>query len=313
MPYLMSQPEMPNIDAINLTRRASHARQRFLNSVPHCSEEAIRNLSYAGLHYRNEYYFNSLPVYERMVNIAFHHGSHKILELGAGLSTAMWAQYAHRTGAHVTTIDADFGPMRSYVTSSRLNALIDEHIDLIQGVSISSEQLRKFYDSSHRNFGGVDACAIAQALDAFSIPQTRPRLDQVNQVIGSADWTMREIFIKDDQEIRFPEKLLDALSPNGRFTKDISFLEQHPRAQIDGKQRWDLIFFDSGELSSNLEWLMLKDQIEVGGLAAFHDIYFPKSIKNFLPCAAIAADPKWKIVFLDESTIQGLCIAQRIQ
>jgi hypothetical protein len=83
-------------------------------------------------------------------------------------------------------------------------------------------------------------------------------------------------------------------------------------ADIDSSQSWDFVFFDSGEVSSNIEWLNLKDKIAVGGLAAFHDIYFPKSIKNFLPCAAIAADPAWNVILLDEGTIQGLLIAQRI-
>jgi hypothetical protein len=35
-------------------------------------------------------------------------------------------------------------------------------------------------------------------------------------------------------------------------------------------------------------------------------------MKNFMVCAAIAADPKWRIVLFDDSTIQGLLIAQRL-
>src|SRR4051812_12136456 len=136
MPHMIAQADTPNPDAIELQRRAASVRQRHLSAIPRCSEEAIREVCYGGLHYRNEYYFNSLPVYVRMVNLAFHYGSHNILELGAGLSTALWARYANRTGAQITTIDADFEPMRSYVTSPRLNALIDEHVQLIQGVTI---------------------------------------------------------------------------------------------------------------------------------------------------------------------------------
>ena len=313
MPSMIDQPHMPNADAIDVQRRASNARQRYLGVVPRCSEETIRQLCYAGLNYRNDYYFNSLPAYERLANIALHHGSERILELGAGLSTAVWAQFASRTGANITTVDADFSPMWSYIASPRLKALIEEHIQLIQGVTISATQLRQFYESEHASFGGVDASAIAETIDAFSIPQTRERIDRVNDFAGSKNWTMRKIFIEDHRVFRFPTKLLDKLSPTGRFAKDIAFLEQHPIATIDASQTWDFVFFDSGELSSCIEWLNLKDRVAIGGLAAFHDIYFPKSIKNFLPCAAIVADPAWKVVLLDEGTIQGLLIAQRIK
>jgi hypothetical protein len=308
-----NQSELPNAEALELQRRAGGARQKFLSAVPRCSEETIRALAYGGLHYRNEYYFNSMPAYERLANIAMHHGSRRILELGAGLSTAVWANFASRTGAKVTTVDADFSAMRSYVTSKQLNALIDKHIQLVKGVTITADQLRGFYGNEHTTFGGVAASAIAETIDAFSIPQTRERVDRVNEFAGSPRWTMRDIFIKDNRAFRFPRKLLNKLSPSGKFAKDITFLEQNPMAEIDPTQSWDFVFFDSGEVSSSIEWLNLNDKIPVGGLAAFHDIYFPKSIKNFLPCAAITADPAWKVILLDEGTIQGLLIAQKIK
>ncbi len=75
--------------------------------------------------------------------------------------------------------------------------------------------------------------------------------------------------------------------------------------------KWDMVFFDSGELASLIEWGKLKDRIAIGGIAAFHDIFFPKSFKNFIVCASIVADPSWKVLFVDDSTMQGLMIAQR--
>jgi hypothetical protein len=290
--------------------------------APSIGEEAIRALCYPDLHYRNEYYFNSLPVYQRLVNLALHHGSERILELGAGLSTALWSRYAHRTGAEVTTIDADFEPMWSYVdgTATRgraapatdLAQLIHHHVRLLTGVTVSSQQLREFYESEHENFGGVLASSIAETIDNLSRPAPDARINRVRDTLGTSDWSAQSIFIADGRMLRFPKTILDALSPSGRFAKDVAFLDQHPLAILDPEETWDLIFFDSGEYSSCIEWLMLKDRIEIGGLAAFHDIFFPKSVKNFLPCAAIAADPNWKIVLIDDSTIQGLLIAQRL-
>jgi len=280
--------------------------------APRTGEEAIRNLCYPGLHYRNRYYFDSLPVYQRMVNLAFHHGSKNILELGAGLSTALWAKYASRTYAKITTIDADFDPMWSYADSPEIQALVQDHVLLHQGVTISSAQLHEFYTNEHDVFGTVPAAAIAEHLDAFTKLAPQARMDRLADAVGSARNT-RDIFISDDGALHFPMPLLDKLSHTGRFERDVAFLEKHPIAPLDADQSWDLIFFDSGEYSSNVEWLALKDRVTVGGLAAFHDIFFPKSMKNFLVCAAICADPNWQVVLLDDSTIQGLLIAQRIR
>jgi len=277
------------------------------------AEEAIRALCYDGLRYRNDYYFQSFPIYQRLVNIAFHHGSQNILELGAGLSTALWARYANRTGAKITTVDADFTPMCSYIESPRLSAMIDRHVHLLKGVTIGSKQLSDFYTLSHNTFGGVPASAIAETIETFSRPAPHTRMEAVQQALGSTYWTLRDTFIGDGQTISFPPKLLDKLSPSGRFARDVAFLDEHPLASIDANETWDLIFFDSGEYSSCVEWPTLKDRISIGGLAAFHDVFFPKSVKNFLPCAAILADPNWRVVLLDDSTIQGLLIAQRLQ
>jgi hypothetical protein len=305
-----------NAEKIDRVQRGQFTRRKYLANTPRSAEEATRQLSYGRLQYRNRYYYESLPVYLKMVQLAVHHGCQNILELGAGLSTALWANYAQRTKASVTTVDADFAPMRSYIPSADDIATIEANVKLVQGVSITAAQLREHYEASPRTeFGGVPAKDVASALDAFVLPMPENRVDQVNKAFGSDQWTMQELFLHQGG-LKFPPALLDQLSPSGRFAKDIAFLEQFSGtvfdSQIDPRQVFDLIFFDSGEVSSAIEWLMLKDRIAVGGLAAFHDIFFPKSIKNFMVCAAIAADPKWRIVLFDDSTVQGLLIAQRL-
>src|SRR6476646_10118132 len=155
--------------------------------APGIAEEAIRALCYPDLRYRNEYYFNSFPVYQRLVNLAFHQGSERILELGAGLSTALWARYAHRTGAEITTIDADFEPMWSYIggTTSRgraapandLAQLVHHHVRMLTGVTISAQQLREFYESEHERYGSVSAGSIAERIESFSRPAPEARMN----------------------------------------------------------------------------------------------------------------------------------------
>jgi len=74
----------------------------------------------------------------------------------------------------------------------------------------------------------------------------------------------------------------------------------------------DFFFSDSGEYSGLAEWNIVKDKIKVGGYFAAHDIYYPKSIKNFKVAKIIKKSGKWDIK-VKTSTRQGLLIAQRIR
>jgi hypothetical protein len=55
--------------------------------------------------------------------------------------------------------------------------------------------------------------------------------------------------------------------------------------------------------------MLLKDRIEVSGYAIFHDIYYPKSIKNFLVCCMVELSDDWEFVYTDTITPQGGAVA----
>ena len=118
----------------------------------------------------------------------------------------------------------------------------------------------------------------------------------------------------------FPRELVDVFSAGEDFDNEVALLrkvESNEKAGIiDGLvargDTWDMVFFDSGELSSMIEWAKVKDRINSDGMVAFHDIFFPKSMKNFVICAQVAASPDWKIVYID-SAGPGLMVAQRTQ
>lgn len=76
---------------------------------------------------------------------------------------------------------------------------------------------------------------------------------------------------------------------------------------------YDFIFFDCGELSSLVEWKLLKNQIRVGGYAILHDVYFPKSVKNFIVAAFIELSDDWAIIYKDIDSIQGMLVAKKIK
>ena len=66
---------------------------------------------------------------------------------------------------------------------------------------------------------------------------------------------------------------------------------------VKEKFKADAIFFDCGEISSVAEWVILSDAISIGGYALLHDIYYPKSIKNFLVATYIELSSDWEIIY----------------
>ncbi|GMR17147.1 MAG: hypothetical protein BMS9Abin32_206 [Gammaproteobacteria bacterium] len=277
---------------------------------------------YPDLNYPNKKQFVVFPAYTCLVNFAQRQGCKRILEIGAGLSTAVWADYAGRTGAAVCSVDADHSRMRSYVRNTPHDAAVTRHVNLIEGVTIDAEEFLAFYAAgSQASYAGVAASALAEHLNLFQSASTSPRRRfLIGKAAGRWRWTARDL-LSTATTLSLPRPLLDVFSSGRNFDHEIAFLReadaQGAGSVIDRRLQqddpWDLIFFDSGELASMLEWTKLKDRIAVGGFAAFHDIFFPKSIKNIVPCAGLVADPDWEVVFCDNSTRQGLLIAKRLR
>lgn len=71
------------------------------------------------------------------------------------------------------------------------------------------------------------------------------------------------------------------------------------------------VFLDSGEFSSLLEWEIVESHVSSGTYVILHDIFFPKSFKNWLVCSSIALNPAWQVMYIDRSTPQGLMVARK--
>lgn len=74
----------------------------------------------------------------------------------------------------------------------------------------------------------------------------------------------------------------------------------------------DAVFFDCGEISSLGEWSIMEDAIKVGGYALFHDVFYPKSIKNFLIATYVELSGNWKLIYRDTISPQGGVVAVRV-
>jgi predicted O-methyltransferase YrrM len=277
---------------------------------------------YADLNYPNKKQYLAFPSYTCMVDFAERQGCKNILEIGAGLSTAVWADFAKRSGANVCTIDASVARMKSYVRNTGHEQTVSVYIDLVEGTTIHSEDLVDFFTGQPKtSYGGIDVAAFSNRLDLFRCQNcSTKRWHKVSRITGRWGWSAADLLTK-DSALHLARPLLDLYSQATTFDDAVTFLknmdEQGKGGMIDkltaNGDDWDFIFFDSGELASMVEWPILKDNIAIGGYAAFHDIYFPKSIKNIVPCAAVMADPDWEMVFCDDSTKQGLMIAQRLR
>jgi hypothetical protein len=283
---------------------------------------AIQTQTFADLNYPNKKQYAVFPSYVCMAGLAEQWGCKNVLEIGAGSSTAVWARFAQRTGANVCTIDADPGRLKGYLRNTRHEAAVSAHIEFVEGTTIHRSDFTNFHNGDPRPmFGSV---AVAKCMDYLDVFQSRNcslrRWHGARKMAGHWNWSAREL-LTSESSLHLPRPLLDMYSSKRNFDNEIAFLDAvesqgksgHIDKLVSEGRSWDLIFFDSGELSSMIEWTMLKNHITIGGFAAFHDIFFPKSIKNILPCAAVMADPDWELTFFDDSSKQGLLIAKRLK
>ena len=58
-------------------------------------------------------------------------------------------------------------------------------------------------------------------------------------------------------------------------------------------------------------WEIVEARLRPGGYVILHDIFFPKSFKNWLVCGAITANAAYETLYIDRSTPQGLMVAQK--
>jgi predicted O-methyltransferase YrrM len=237
-----------------------------------------------------------------------------VLELGTGYSTLLWGTFAPQD---VRVFSVDGKPIEHYDIHEPLAAMRGR-VDFVNRPTITREQYQAFYDGAAKTaFLGADAAVLREHARAFAQPTA----------LGYA----RTLNLDPDQDPKaFRDQALDAVFRNGAVqclstllpahcAKDLEYCQDPatdtaPTALdqvLDQAPALDAVFFDCGEFSTMVEWELLQPRIRPGGLAMFHDVHFPKSVKSFLICAALSADPQWEILYTDRTTPQGLLVARR--
>ena len=102
------------------------------------------------------------------------------------------------------------------------------------------------------------------------------------------------------------------------FKSDVAFYEKFDalngdwacQSLVKKNKMIDCLFLDCGEASSIAEFLILEQNLKSGSYLLLHDIYFPKSIKNFFLATLITLDDRWEILYVDSVSFQGGLVAR---
>ena len=223
----------------------------------------------------------------------------KFLELGGGYSTVIFNHYFAKLPIQLISIDAypvkynrilnSFHSSKSFLDSidCRYQLTVD-YQQAVDGVSQLIGELSKFSETS-----------LQKSLSRFVLDPSVVHL--IIKKIHSQ--SLADELISHRNSVS--ERQIYSLRSGPSFFSELSSKSSIRKAEFDA------IFFDCGELSSMAEWIYFKELIPVGGYALFHDIFYPKSIKNFLVATYIDLSPCWDIVLLDSFTPQGGMIAKK--
>jgi hypothetical protein len=224
----------------------------------------------------------------------------KFLELGGGYSTVIFNHYFAKLQIELLSIDAYPVKYNRILNSFHSSRLFLDSIDCRYQLTVNYQQ-------------AVDGVSnLISELSKFTVTSLQRSLSKFVLDPSAIDLIIQKIHYQS-----FADELISHINsvserPIYSLCSGPSFLSELSSKSSITKPKFDAIFFDCGELSSMAEWMYFRGLIPVGGYALFHDIFYPKSIKNFLVATYIDLSPLWNIVFLDRLTPQGGMIAMRI-
>lgn len=305
-----------NFDRNVMHREAALYSQTRNTSASPTVEDALHKSMFGDLKMGNNQKGN-FQTYLKLCNFAYHFGCESVLEIGAGYSTAIWAKYVDNTDAEVTSVDADFQLLEDKLSGTGHEESIKTKVTTVKGVSVSPEEIRRFYNDPQSDIGGLNINEFADSLDVFARAHGCPykRLKMANSAADRRNWSVKDVVVSEGT-YQVPSGYLRLRIDQESIDKHVNAISKGNQTNVLGSLlessgEWDLIWFDSGEVSSIVEWVKIKDYVKKGGLVAFHDVFFPKSMKNFVVAASLLHDPDWEVLLIDRSTPQGLLIARR--
>lgn len=248
-----------------------------------------------------------------------------VLEIGAGYSTVILALLARERNFRPHVIDYGFDRVLTAVSKTKFAGVVEDYVERHEGTSITGKTLTDFYQrmETGESFCGVPLQEVLRnARENFDVTldaRKVPKVAKVTLAHPSIEGIWQEL-VKSPFLIG-TKKLLDVYSDQGDYKNEIQFLDGAKPGKeygilnklLDKCREFDAIFLDSGELAGNPEFEMVVNRIRIGGIIGLHDVFFPKSYKNFLPCGYLRSSPDWSVIHDDKSTRQGMFVAKRIR
>lgn len=240
----------------------------------------------------------------------------KVLEMGAGLSTFIFSKLLSHAGEQIKTIDAfaqDAIHINTRGTSTQFNINDLKNCEVIQGVTIDNDELQAFYGSTKSTLLNMPQDAIASHLDAFiNLAMDDRKYQKINQIIDQPYLSaafVKDYFVKNSL---FNNEIYSAYRTQNDEFDFLKNTRTSPvlRTVLD-QYAPNIIYLDSGEYSSNIEFNIIDEMAPAGTLLMVQDIFFPKSIKSFMIASAIMVSDKWRVLWIDKTTPQGMIICRK--
>ena len=281
-------------------------------------EQSIKDLHFQDINFSDQRELNVFYSYIRGFSLIFLDNKvKKILEIGSGQSTSLLSKFGDRFGWEIITIDMNPEAMLLKLRNSENTKKTFKNISFRKGVSVLSSQIQEYFNNEIENLGNISFNKVIKSSNIFiETLMDKRRIPLINSLLGMKNFS-KSTFIKllsNDRKILTKLiKLYRTANDELEFHNNKNIKPHKPLLKsIMEDEIIDVVFLDSGEFSSMLEWNIVEPRLRVGGYIILHDIYFPKSFKNWLVASSIISNPKFSTLYIDKSTPQGLMIAKKI-
>ena len=225
------------------------------------------------------------------------------LEIGGGYSTVLLCQLVDRNAMRIESIDMNPDKYLRIIPRARTRRYVFERIRRIDRLSVSFAQVEQAYrETLPARIAEIGHERFLSALAPFC--KNDEAAENWFDVSAISSWELGERLM----QLRLCELEKQFYTANALLQG-----EGYCSELVSQGRDFEFVFFDCGEYSSLAEWFLLEGQIKPGGFALLHDIYYPKSIKNFLVAALITLSDSWEIVYHDKVSPQGALVARKVK
>ncbi len=225
----------------------------------------------------------------------------RVLELGGGYSTIFMYHYLKLDQATLTSVDMNPDKYIRILNSSLNKKSFLSRIDHVNQMTVTYDEALLGLESLIAAISLFPLSDIANALAKYV---TCP--DNLASLLDSL--VSGNLF---DTVCSHPNSISELPFYQSRSDIESSFSSSALNT-TSVSHTYDLIFFDCGELSSSAEWYFLSPLVPVGGRVMLHDVYYPKSVKNFLVATFIELSSDWKVEWRESASAQGGLLAVKV-